>query len=84
MYQEIYVVDDREELYTKLQSIFHEEKDYILNLYNEQEIIIVEVPDTLKNNYNKYISKLLIFIGMLIIIINSLNMKKTTKCFLNH
>ncbi len=61
-----------------------EEKDYILNLYNEQEIIIVEVPDTLKNNYNKYISKLLIFIGMLIIIINSLNMKKTTKCFLNH
>ena len=55
-----------------------EEKEYIIDLYSEKEdVLIVEVPDTKKYDYNKFISIILIIIG-LIFVINS--KKKTTHC----
>ena len=54
-----------------------EEKEYIIDLYSEkqkEEVLIVEVPDTKKHDYNKFISIILIMIGSLFII----KSKKTT------
>jgi len=54
-----------------------EEKEYIINLYSEkEEVLVVEVPDTKKYDYNKFISIILIIIGSLFII----KSKKTTHC----
>ena len=54
-----------------------EEKEYIIDLYSEKEkVLIVEVPDTKKYDYNKFISIILIIIGSLFII----KSKKTTHC----
>lgn len=54
-----------------------EEKEYIIDLYSEkEEILIVEVPDTKKYDYNKFISIGLILIGIGFII----KSKKTTNC----
>ena len=42
-----------------------EEKEYIIDLYSEkEEILIVEVPDTKKYDYDKFISIGLILIGI--------------------
>jgi len=52
-----------------------EEKEYIIDLYSEkEEVLIVEVPDTKKYDYNKFISIILIIVGSLFII----RSKKTT------
>lgn len=51
-------------------------KDYIFDLYDEREILVVEVPNTLKNSYNKQISFVLIFIGSIITGIGKVNIKK--------
>ena len=52
-----------------------EEKEYIIDLYSEkEEVLVVEVPDTKKYDYNKFISIILIIIGSLFII----KSKKTT------
>lgn len=54
-----------------------EEKEYIIDLYSEKEkVLIVEVPDTKKYDYNKFISIILIIIGSLFII----KSKKATNC----
>ena len=56
-----------------------EEKEYIIDLYSEklqEEILIVEVPDTKKYDYDKFISIGLILIGIGFII----KSKKTTNC----
>lgn len=53
-------------------------KDYIFNLYDEEEIQIVEVPNTLRYDYNKFIYIGLIIIGIFIIIIEKI--KETTSC----
>lgn len=53
-----------------------EKKDYIFDLYNEKEVLVVEVPDTSKNSYNKQISMVLIFIGSIITTIGKLNKSK--------
>lgn len=54
-----------------------EEKEYIIDLYSEkEEVLMVEVPDTKKYDYNKFISIILIIIGSLFII----KSKKTTHC----
>lgn len=56
-----------------------EEKDYILDLYNEKEqegFIIVEVPDTKKIDYDKLISIIFIVIGLVLVF---KSMKKTTR-----
>jgi len=53
-------------------------KDYIFDLYDD-EILIVEVPNTSKNSYNKQVSILLVFIGSIITGIGKVN-KKTTNC----
>lgn len=56
-------------------------KDYIFDLYNEKEVLVVEVPDTSKNSYNKQISMVLIFIGSIITSIGKIKVKKkTTDC----
>ena len=52
-----------------------EEKDYIFDLYNKKDILVVNVPNTKVKNYNKLISISLILLG-LILILKSL--KKTT------
>ncbi len=53
-----------------------EEKEYIIDLYSEkEEVLVVEVPDTKKYNYSKFISIILIIIGSLFII----RSKKTTE-----
>ena len=54
-----------------------EEKEYIVDLYSKkEEILIVEVPDTKKYDYNKFISIILIIIGTIFVI----KSKKTTRC----
>lgn len=59
----------------KFKISIREEKDYIFDLYNEKEILVVEVPNTYKKSYNKLISLLLIFIGSILIFISKI---KTT------
>ena len=54
-----------------------EEKDYVFDLYNKKDILIVNVPNTKVKNYNKFISISLIILGMLFIL---KGLKKTT-CF---
>lgn len=51
-----------------------DKKDYIFDLYDE--ILVVEVPNTSKNSYNKQISFILIFIGSIITGIGKINIKK--------
>lgn len=46
----------------------NEEKDYILDLYDKKEILIVNVPNTKKNNYNIFISFIFIIIGLILIL----------------
>lgn len=53
-----------------------EEKDYIIDLYSEkEEVLVVEVPNTKKYDYSKFISIILIIIGTIFII----RSKKTTQ-----
>ena len=55
-----------------------EEKDYIIDLYsekNQEEILIVEVPDTGKIDYYKFISIIFIIVGLILVI---KSIKKTT------
>ena len=52
-----------------------EEKDYIYDIYSEKELVVVEVPDTLKYNYNKYISIALILIGSFLIVVGKIRKK---------
>lgn len=60
----------------KFNIFINEEKEYILDLYNKkEEILVVEVPNTKVNNYNKLISISLILIGLILIL---KSMKKTT------
>lgn len=54
-----------------------EEKDYTIDLYNEKEILVVNVPNTKKYDYNKLISFLFIFLGIIFIFKSR---KKTTIC----
>jgi len=51
-----------------------EEKDYVFDLYNEK-VLIVEVPDTKKNDYTRYASIIFITIGLLLVL---KSIKKTT------
>lgn len=52
----------------KFNIFINEEKDYVFDLLNKEEILIVEVPDTKVKNYNKYISIFLILFGLIILI----------------
>lgn len=55
-------------------------KNYCVNNnLSEEDVLIVEVPDTHKYNYTKLISLILIFIGFILIIINFIYKKKTTQ-----
>lgn len=57
-----------------------EEKDYIIDLYSEKDqddVLIVEVPDTKKYDYNKFISIIFIIVGIMFILKSQ---KKTTHC----
>ena len=40
------------------------------NKINEENVLVVEVPNTYKKNYNKLISKIMIFIGIILIILS--------------
>lgn len=57
-----------------------ENKNYIFDLYDEKEILVVEVPNTLKYDYNKFISIALILVGLIIIVIEKVKefKEKTT------
>ncbi|MBQ9072101.1 MAG: Cys-Gln thioester bond-forming surface protein [Bacilli bacterium] len=59
----------------KIDISIKQEKDYSLNLYSEKELIVVEVPDTLKYNYNKFISIFLILAGSILIVISKIKRK---------
>lgn len=45
-----------------------ESKEYTYDLYDESELLLVSVPNTLKNDYNYYISIIFITLGILFII----------------
>lgn len=50
--------------------------DYINDLYNiREEVLIVEVPDTFKIDYKKFISPILIIIGSIIVLISRIKYK---------
>ena len=51
--------------------------NYTIDLYNEKEILVVNVPNTKKYDYNKLISFLFIFLGIIFIFKSR---KKTTIC----
>ena len=62
----------------KFNILISKEKDYVFDLYNNKEdILIVDVPDTKVKNYSKFISFGLIIIGILFLL---KGLKKTT-CF---
>ena len=68
---------NREELQLLSNELSKREEE-LLKLENKKdEVLIVEVPNTSKKNYNKLVSKLLIILGSLFIIYAK---KKTTSC----
>ncbi len=46
------------------------EKKYVFELYDEKEILVVNVPNTGKNNYNKLISYLFLISGIVLVIMS--------------
>ena len=81
-YGEYYVVQKSGmsgyKLIDKFNISIEEEKEYVIDLYSEklqEEVLIVEVPDTKKYDYNELISIVLIIVGSLFII----RSKKTTQ-----
>lgn len=61
---------------TKFEININEEKDYVIDLYsNKKETLIVEVPNTKKYDYNKFIPSIFIIIGLIFIFKSK---KKTT------
>ena len=60
----------------KFYANINEDKDYVYDLYSEEDILIVDVPNTKKTDYNKFISIIFIFIGLIFIFKSQ---KKTTQ-----
>lgn len=61
----------------KFNILINEEKDYVFDLYDKKKPLIVEVPDTQKYDYNKFVSFSFVFIGLVLVMKYR---KKTTDC----